>query len=91
MTTLRYLHLAVDALMIAVAAAGCVNQALYGNTWHALTYAYLAIWVGIARIRAVQANRFEDKADDAKRKATSHAAMLEAIRKAADQELKGEA
>ena len=91
MTTLRYAILFMDVLMLALAAAGGLNQALSGNWWHALTYALLACWVGIARIRAVQANRFEDQKDEAKRQATSHAAMLAAIRKAADKELKGEA
>ena len=89
MTTLRYSILFVDVLMLAIAVAGGLNQALAGNWWHALTYALLACWVCIARIRAVQANRCEDQKDEAKLQATSHAAMLEAIRKAADKELKG--
>lgn len=91
MTTLRYAILFMDVLMLALAAAGGLNQALAGNWWHALTYALLACWVGIARIRSVQANRCEDQKDEAKLQATSHAAMLAAIRKAVDRELKGEA
>lgn len=90
MNKMRYVTLAFDVVTIAAATAGCVNQAVHGNTWHALTYAYLAVWVCIARIRAVRADRFEDRTTAAERKATSHAAMLGAIRKAADRELTGQ-
>lgn len=87
MTTLRYVILFMDVLMLALAAAGGLNQALAGNWWHALTYALLACWIGIARIRAIQSNKFEDKGARDRQRAQTARNALDLIRKTADRVL----
>lgn len=87
----RYVTLGLDVLMLALAAAGGINQLLAGNGWNALTYAVLVCWIVVARVRAVLAHMHEDSEKAARRRAARHAATLAAIRSAADKELKGEA
>ena len=87
----RYVTLGLDVLMLALAAAGGINQMLAGNGWHALTYAILVCWIVVARVRAVLAHMHEDSEKAARRRAARHAATLAAIRSAADKALKGAA
>ena len=87
----RYVTLGLDVIMLTLAAAGGINQALAGDGWHALTYAILVCWIVVARVRAVLAHMHEDSKEAACRRAVRHAATLAAIRSAADKELKGEA